>query len=66
VVLVPGWCGRTRSFRTLAERLQRAGHPVYPVPLGAQLGCIDRKAGLLTAFLDQHKLEDGKRPTSMK
>lgn len=58
VLLVPGWCGRTRSFRKMAERLAAEGYPVYPVPLGSQLGCIDRKASLLTTFLDRHGLED--------
>lgn len=58
VVLVPGWCGRTKSFRKMAERLAREGYPVYPVPLGSQLGCIDRKAGVLSKFLDEHKLTD--------
>jgi hypothetical protein len=59
VVLVPGWCGRTRSFRKMADRLEQEGFPVYPVPLGSQLGCIDRKAGLISKFLDAHGLEDG-------
>lgn len=58
VLLVPGWCGRTRSFRKMAERLVREGYPVYPVPLGSQLGCIDRKARLVSKFLDLHGLED--------
>ena len=58
VLLVPGWCGRTRSFRKMAERLAAEGYPVYPVPLGSQLGCIDRKASLLSKFLDLHGLED--------
>lgn len=58
VVLVPGWCGRTRSFRKMAERLAREGHPVYPLPLGCQLGCIDRKSWLLSKFLDEHELSD--------
>ncbi len=58
VLLVPGWCGRTKSFRKMAERLAREGYPVYPVPLGSQLGCIDRKAGELSKFLDQHTLTD--------
>lgn len=61
-MLVPGWCGRTRSFERMRDRLHQAGHPVFPVPLGSQLGCIDRKAGLLTAFLDKHQLDDGERP----
>lgn len=46
----------------MRDRLHQAGHPVFPVPLGSQLGCIDRKAGLLTAFLDKHQLDDGERP----
>jgi len=58
VLLVPGWCGRTRSFRKMAEGLAAKGYPVYPVPLGSQLGCIDRKASLLSKFLDMHGLED--------
>lgn len=58
VVLVPGWIGRTRSFLKMAERLAREGHPVYPIPLGYQLGCIDRKAWVLSKFLDEHELSD--------
>lgn len=59
VLLVPGWCGRTRSFRKMADRLEREGFPVYPVPLGSQLGCIDRKATQISQYLDDHGLEDG-------
>lgn len=43
----------------MADRLAQEGFPVYPVPLGSQLGCIDRKAGLISKYLDDHGLEDG-------
>jgi hypothetical protein len=43
----------------MAERLHRDGHPVYPVPLGTQMGCIVRKADLLRQFIDRHNLDDG-------
>lgn len=43
----------------MANRLEQEGFPVYPVPLGSQLGCIDRKAGEISQYLDKHGLEDG-------
>ncbi len=43
----------------MADRLEAEGFPVYPVPLGSQLGCIDRKAGEISKYLDAHGLEDG-------
>lgn len=43
----------------MADRLAQERFPVYPVPLGSQLGCIDRKAGLISKYLDDHGLEDG-------
>lgn len=51
--------GKTRTFSRMAHRFNLAGHPVYTVPLGAQLGCIKQKARTLSSFLDKHNLDDG-------
>jgi hypothetical protein len=44
----------------MAKRLHKDGHPVYPLPLGTNTGCIERKARLLSRFLDEHRLRDGR------
>ncbi|OCC28011.1 Alpha/beta hydrolase family protein [Leptospira interrogans serovar Canicola] len=43
VVLVPGFLGRTLSWKSMYKHLSANGHPVYTVPLGFQVGNIRKK-----------------------
>jgi len=58
VILIPGWLGRTHSFKCLQERIHQIGHPVYIIPLGFQVGNILKKSRRLSGFLTENRLED--------
>lgn len=51
VVIVPGFCGRPRSFLKMRDRIAQAGHPVYVFESGWNWGCIVHKSRQLSALL---------------
>lgn len=58
VVIVPGFCGRPRSFRRMRDRIAMAGHPVFVFESGWQMGSIPRKSRELSELLSRHGLEE--------
>lgn len=58
VVLVPGFLGRALAFTRLKWALARRGHPVYVAEFGWGVGCIEKKARQLEAFIDDRDLDD--------
>ncbi len=58
VVLVPGFLGRTLSWKSMYKHLSANGHPVYTVPLGFQVGNIRKKSKLLETFLIEKNIQN--------
>ncbi len=58
VVIVPGFLGQTLPFWRLRSAFIKAGHPVYVVPLGFQVGNIYKKGKQLESFLEKNKIDD--------
>lgn len=57
VVLIPGFLGKGLEFYRLRKALIQANYPVYVVPLGFQMGDIERKKQKLTDYLEGHDLQ---------
>lgn len=58
VVLVPGFLGRSLSWKSMYKHLSANGHPVYTVPLGFQVGNIRKKSKLLETFLIEKNIQN--------
>jgi len=58
VVLLCGWLERPICWFPMRKKLIEAGHPVYIVPLGFQVGDIKKKAVIVSRFLKANNIND--------